>query len=179
MEKLDKIIVSEGSYESSDPYKLIESNISVINLLQDERIHPEFYHPDSRISYYLDYYLAQYNNGNFSQFVWNSQWENKLNDEIKRGLKMIGAEKHLKLFTEQSNKVDSLPKTQLQDFLKSEYFGVNPTRDFLNNHEFYDLNEDLIMLNSQWLRNHSDLKVLSISDMFVELEKFIGRKINH
>ena len=179
MQKLDRIIVWDNSYKSSDPYKLIESNISVINLLRDERIHPEFYHPDSRISYYLDYYLAQYNNGNFSQFVWNSQWENKLNDEIRRGLKMIGAEKHLKLFIEQSEKVDALPKAQLEDFLKNEYFGDNSTRDFLNNDQFYELNEDLITLNSQWLKNHPDLKVLSISDMFTELETFIGRKINH
>ncbi|MCX8532243.1 DMP19 family protein [Chryseobacterium luquanense] len=179
MKKLDKIIVSDNSYKSSDPYKLIESNISVINLLRDERIHPEFYHPDSRISYYLDYYLAQYNNGNFSQFVWNSKWENKLNNEIRGGLKIIGAEKHLKLFIEQSEKVDSLSKPQLQDFLKSEYFGDNSTRDSLNNDEFYNLNEDLITLNSQWLRDHPDLLVLSISDMFTELEKCIGKKINH
>lgn len=179
MKKLDKIIVSDNSYKSNDPYKLIESNISVINLLRDQRIHPEFYHPDSRISYYLDYYLAQYNNGNFSQFVWNSKWENKLNDEIKRGLKIIGAEKNLKLFIKQSEKVDNLPKTQLEDFLKGEYFGNSPTKDFLNDDLFYDLNEDLITLNSQWLRNHPDLKVLSISDMFTELETFIGRKINH
>lgn len=56
MKKLDKIIVSANSYESNDPYKLIDSNISVINLLRDKGIHPKFYHPDSRISYYIDYY---------------------------------------------------------------------------------------------------------------------------
>lgn len=92
---------------------------------------------------------------------------------------MIGAEKHLKLFIEQSEKVDALPKAQLEYFLKNEYFGDNSTRDFLNNDQFYELNEDLITLNSQWLKNHPDLKVLSISDMFTELETFIGRKINH
>lgn len=179
MEKLDKIIVSEDAYKSNDPYRLVASNISVINLLRDERIHPTFYHPDSRISYYIDYYLSQYTNGNFSQFVWNTQWENELNFEITNGLRKINAEKHLKLFLEQSEKVNSLSKNQLQNFLKSEYFGDNSTRDFLNNDQFYDLDEDLITLNSKWLRNHPDLLVLSINDMFLELEKFIGRKINH
>ena len=179
MKELDKIIVSDNSYKSSDPYRLIDSNITVINLLRDEKIDPKFFHSDSKISYCVDYYLAQYKNGNFSQFVWNSKWENELNDDIASGLKKMGAEKHLKLFFEQSEKVNTLSKTELQDFLQSEYFGDNPTRDFLNNDQFYNLDEDLIALNSQWLRNHPDLLVLSINDMFMELEKFIGRKINH
>lgn len=36
--KQDKIIVSETSHNSSDPYDLILSNISVVNLLNEEGI---------------------------------------------------------------------------------------------------------------------------------------------
>ena len=36
--KQDKIIVSETSHNSSDPYDLILSNISVVNLLNKEGI---------------------------------------------------------------------------------------------------------------------------------------------
>jgi hypothetical protein len=63
--KLDKIIVSDTSHGSSDPYDLIRSNISVINLLGEEGVEEDQIHEDSIISYYVDYYFWQYKNGNF------------------------------------------------------------------------------------------------------------------
>jgi hypothetical protein len=175
--KLNKIIVSENSFNSNDPYDLINSNITVINLLREEGIDDENIHEDSLTSYYLDYYLAQYNNGNFSQFVWNTQWLPELNEIIKKGLKQIGANEHLNLFTLQCSIVEELTTEELNEYLLSEYFGENSTRDKLKNDSFYSIDESIIDLNSKWLRNHPKIQVLSIDDMFLELEKFIGRKI--
>ncbi|REC60306.1 DUF4375 domain-containing protein [Chryseobacterium pennae] len=175
--KQDKIIVSDTSYNSNDPYDLILSNISVVNLLNEEGFEPENMHEDSIISYYLDYYLAQYSNGNFSQFVWNSGWSPELNRDIEEGLKKTGAQKNLILFLEQCTKVENLEEGELEKYLKSEYFGPNKTRDKLKNSSFYSLEEDLIVLHSQWLRNHPDLQVLFVEEMFSALEKLVGRKI--
>ncbi|MEJ5102195.1 DMP19 family protein [Chryseobacterium sp. MYb328] len=175
--KQDKIIVSDTSYNSNDPYDLILSNISVVNLLNEEGFEPENRHEDSIISYYLDYYLAQYSNGNFSQFVWNSGWSPELNRDIEEGLKKTGAQKNLILFLEQCTKVENLEEGELEKYLKSEYFGPNKTRDKLKNSSFYSLEEDLIVLHSQWLRNHPDLQVLPVEEMFSALEKLVGRKI--
>ncbi|MCS4304969.1 DUF4375 domain-containing protein [Chryseobacterium sp. BIGb0232] len=175
--KQDKIIVSDTSYNSNDPYDLILSNISVVNLLNEEGFEPENMHEDSIISYYLDYYLAQYSNGNFSQFVWNSGWSPELNRDIEEGLKKTGAQKNLILFLEQCTKVENLEEGELEKYLKSEYFGPNKTRDKLKNSSFYSLEEDLIVLHSQWLRNHPDLQVLPVEEMFSALEKLVGRKI--
>ncbi|MGU3373517.1 DMP19 family protein [Chryseobacterium sp. M5A1_1a] len=61
---------------------LILSNVSVVNLLNEEGVDKENRHEDSVISYYVDYYLGQYTNGNFSQFVWNSGWSPELNKTI-------------------------------------------------------------------------------------------------
>ncbi|BAP30184.1 uncharacterized protein CHSO_1147 [Chryseobacterium sp. StRB126] len=176
--KQNKIIVSDTSYNSNDPYDLILSNISVVNLLNEEEFEVENMHEDSIISYYLDYYLAQYSNGNFSQFVWNSGWSPELNRDIEEGLRKIGAQKHLALFLEQSSLVERLEDGELEEYLKREYFGPNKTRDKLKNSSFYSLEEDLIILHSQWLRNHQDLQVLPLEEMFSELEKLVGRKIN-
>ncbi|MBP2619367.1 DUF4375 domain-containing protein [Chryseobacterium jejuense] len=176
--KQNKIIVSDTSYNSNDPYDLILSNISVVNLLNEEGFEVENMHEDSIIGYYLDYYLAQYSNGNFSQFVWNSGWSPELNRNIEEGLRKIGAQKHLALFLEQSSIVENLEEGELEKYLKSEYFGPNKTRDKLKNSSFYSLEEDLIVLHSQWLRNHQDLQVLPLEEMFSELEKLVGRKIN-
>ncbi|AZB01637.1 DUF4375 domain-containing protein [Chryseobacterium joostei] len=176
--KQDKIIVSETSHNSSDPYDLILSNISVVNLLNEEGIDEENMHEDAVISYYVDYYLAQYSNGNFSQFVWNSGWSPELNKTIEEGLAKMGAKKHLELFQEQCLKVEQLEEGELEKYFKSQYFGPNKTRDKLKNSSFFSLEEDLIELHSQWLKNHPDLKVLPIEEMFSELEKLVGRKID-
>lgn len=175
--KLNKIIVSETSFNSPELYDIISSNISVVNLLEEEGFEIESIHEDSVTSYYVDYYLSQYRNGNFSQFVWNTGWSQELNEIIKNGLEKMGAGKHLELFNEQSSKVEDLEEGELQKFLESEYFGPNKTRDKLKNSSFYSLEEDLIELNSRWLKNHPDLQVLPIEEMFLELEKYIGRNI--
>ncbi|MBV8326245.1 hypothetical protein [Chryseobacterium sp.] len=175
--KLNKIIVSDNAYNSNDPYDIIRSNISVVNLLAEEGVETENQHEDAVTSYYVDYYLWQYKNGNFSQFVWNSQWSPVVNGMIIKGLTKIGASKHLELFFEQSSKVESLQEGVLQKFLESDYFGSNVTRDQLNNDSFYNLEEDLIVLHSYWLKNHSDVQVLAVDDMFSALEKVVGRTI--
>ncbi|MDN3694632.1 hypothetical protein QWZ06_21350 [Chryseobacterium tructae] len=176
--KQDKIIVSDTSYHSNDSYDLILSNISVVNLLNEEGFEERNMHEDSIISYYLDYYFAQYSNGNFSQFVWNSGWSPELNRDIEEGLRKIGAQKHLDLFLEQCSKVENLEKGELEKYLESEYFGPNKTRDKLKNSSFYSLEEDFITLHSQWLKNHPDLLAFPIDEMFSELEKLVGRKID-
>ncbi|WP_050560256.1 hypothetical protein [Acinetobacter proteolyticus] len=83
------------------------------------------------------------------------------------------------MFIQQCEKVDNLPDGELEKYINSEYFGPNLIRDALKNDAFYDLNktENLILLNGQWLRNHPDLLVLEIDQMFDEIEKFLGRKI--
>lgn len=94
---------------------------------------------DAMLSYHFDFYLAQYNNRNFSQFVWNSKWSEELIDNIAIGLEKMGKEKHLQFFYELCSKVESLTEEELDAFLASEYFGENATRDFLNNHAFFDI----------------------------------------
>ncbi|MCQ9636880.1 DUF4375 domain-containing protein [Chryseobacterium sp. WG23] len=176
--KLNRIIVSDTSFNSNEPYDVISSNISVINLLNEEGLEQDQMHEDSITSYFIDYYLSQYKNGNFSQFVWNSGWSTELNGIIKDGLNKIKAQKNLDLFLEQCAKVESLEEGELQKFLESEYFGPNKTRDKLKNDSFYNLEEDIVDLNAQWLKKHPDLEVLSIENMFGKLEKLMGREID-
>lgn len=175
--KLNKIIVSENSFNDSDPYKIISSNISVINVLREEGTDIEEIHKDAMLSYYVDFYLAQYNNGNFSQFVWNSRWDEELIENIAIGLEKMGAEKHLEFYEEQCSKVESMSEEELDNFLDNEYFVENAPKDLLNNDAFFDIDENLIELNAKWLKNNPALKVLPIDDMFAAIEKFLGRKI--
>jgi hypothetical protein len=175
--KLDGIFVSKNAFNSDDLYDIVYSNICVVNLLKEEGVKEGDICEEALISYYVDYYLAEYNNGNFSQFVYNSGWKAELNERIAKGLELIGAKENLKTFQTQSAKVDRTPKTELEAFFASEYFGNNAIRDSLDDDSFFDLDEDIVLLNSKWLKTHKKLRVLPIDDIYSELEKFIGRKI--
>ncbi|WP_407925341.1 DMP19 family protein [Flavobacterium daemonense] len=177
MEEFGRIIVSETAMKSENPQDVVHSNISVINLMREEGVDDELIHEDAITSYYLDYYYSQYAEGNFAQFVHNSGWNKELNELIEEGLALIGAEKHLELFLEQSKKVRITSNIKLDKFLKGKLEGANPVRDALNNDKFFELEENLVELNANFLKNHPDFEVLSVDDMFAALEEFVGHEI--
>lgn len=172
-----KIIISDTAANSDNPQDVINSNISVINLMREEKIADELIHEDAFMSYYLDYYVSQYSEGNFSQFVYNSGWNKELNELIEEALELIGAPKHLELFQAQSKRVRLLSSVKIDKFLKGKLEGVNPTRDLLNNDAFFELEENLIQLNADFLKTHPDTEVLSVDEMFEALEEFVGHEI--
>jgi len=177
MEEFGRIIVSETAMNSANLQDVIHSNISVINLMREEGVDDEFIHEDALLSYYLDYYWSQYTEGNFAQFVYKSGWNKELNELIEEGLELIGAEKHLELFKEQCRKLRLQSTVKLTKFLKGKLEGPNPFRDLLNNDLFFELEENLVMLNANFLKNHPDFEVLSVDDMFAALEEFVGHEI--
>ncbi|MEP6930137.1 MAG: hypothetical protein ABI850_08995 [Flavobacterium sp.] len=172
-----RIIISETAANSETPQDIINSNISVINLMREEKIDDDLIHEDALMSYYLDYYASQYTEGNFSQFVYNSKWNKELNELIEEGLALIGAEKHLELFQAQAKRVRLLSSVKIDKFLKGKLEGVNPTRDLLNNDTFFELEENLVTLNAEFLKSHPDTEVLSVDEMFAVLEEFVGHEI--
>lgn len=172
-----RIIISETAANSENPQDLINSNISVINLMREEKVDDDLIHEDALMSYYLDYYTSQYTEGNFSQFVYNSGWDKELNELIEEGLALIGAVKHLELFQQQSKKVKLMSSVKRDKFFKGKLEGVNPIRDLLNNDTFFEIEENLVELNANFLKSHPDLEVLSVDDMFVVLEEFVGHEI--
>jgi len=172
-----KIIISETASNSENPQDIINSNISVINLMREEKIDDDLIHEDALMSYYLDYYASQYTAGNFAQFVYNSRWNKELNELIEEGLALIGAEKHLELFQAQAKKVRLMSSVKLNKFLSGKLEGVNPTRDLLNNDTFFELEENLVQLNAAFLKSHPDTEILSVDEMFETLEEFVGREI--
>ncbi|MEN2414690.1 DMP19 family protein [Flavobacterium mesophilum] len=177
MEEFGRILVSETANNSENSQDVIHSNISVINLMREEGVDDEFIHEDALTSYYLDYYWSQYTQGNFAQFVHNSGWNKDLNELIEEGLALIGAEKHLELFLEQSKKVRITSNIKLDKFLKGKLDGANPIRDSFNNNAFFELEENLVELNANFLKTHPDFEALPVDDMFAVLEEFVGHEI--
>lgn len=172
-----KIIISETAMNSGNLQDVIHSNISVINLMREEGVDDDLIHEDAIMSYYLDYYTAQCTEGNFAQFVYNSGWDKELNELLEEGLALVGAEKQLEFFQQQSKKVRLMSSVKLNKFLKGKLEGVNPTRDILNAQSFAAVEEDLVALNANFLKSHPDTEVLSVDHMFAVLEEFVGHEI--
>src|SRR6478735_1724437 len=168
-----RIIISETAMNSENLQDVIHSNISVINLMREEGVNDDLIHEDALMTYYLDYYYSQYAAGNFAQFVHASGWNSELNELIEEGLALIGAEKHLELFQKLSKKVKLMSSVKLNKFLKGKLEGVNPTRDLLIDDTFFEIDENLVALNANFLKAHPDFEALSVDDMFATLEEFV------
>lgn len=171
----DVILVSESAFGSEDPYDIIDSNISVVNELFDEHLELEEIGRAALTSYYVDYYLAEVNNGGFAQFVSNSQWKGEIVSLVRQGLRNMGASGHLALFEEGVAAVRALDEKKLATYLGSEYFGDNAVRERLNaiDDRFYALSEteDLIELNAAWLKRQPNLRVFSVDKLRKEVDR--------
>lgn len=168
------VVVSQTSFDSTDVYAVVYSNITFVNALRGRYLTNREVAPNALRSYYVDYYLAEVNNGNFSQFVYNSHWDSTVVRYVREGLAAMGAQRHLALFERGASLIDGLGETGLQAYLNSEYAGDNTVRDQLNGigDAFYEVSkqEDLVKRNAQWLRSLPDLRVLPIAQMQAEVE---------
>lgn len=169
------VVVSKDSLESDEPYDVVWSNIKFVNALLEEHFTHNELSQDALRSYYVDYYLAQVNNGGFSQFVYNSGWEEHTIRFVREGLQAMGAKKHLELFNQSASILDRIGPDGIETFFESEYFGENKERDLLNEFDdkFYDLSEreDLIKLNSDWLKSLPNLVAITTEEMKAEVER--------
>ena len=180
--KFDNVIVSKKSHEDGDVYAIVRSNLTVVNLLRDEAVPDESVCDEALMSYWVDYYLAQCNNGGTSQFVYNTRWLPSIVENVRAGLERIAGpdSQQLALFRALEGRVASLGKAKLEAFFKGDYFGANEARDFLKDSSFFDVDkvEPLVVLNAKWLRGLPNLSVLDIDDMFAEIERTLGRTVS-
>lgn len=175
---IDAVIVSKDSLASNDPADVIYSNIDVVNEMFEQLFKRDEIARDALLSYYVDYFLAERNNGGFSQFVYNSRWGDCI-EYITDGFAAIGATKHLEQFEEAAGKMQDRPGIEgLKKFFASDYFDDNPERDILNEYdEGFDAlqeSEDLTELNAAWLRGLPNLVALSPAEIEAEISQRIA-----
>ncbi len=182
---IDKIYMSQEALNSDDDYSVIWQNINNVNNYRSNIIKEEEILTDCLYSYYVDYYLAQVNNGGFSQFIYNTNWNEQIVNYVKDGLQLMNATQHLKLFECVIEIINtSLPREVLDELLQEDYWwnaDINPfkkTLDTTFDNAFFELKktEDLIKINSQWLKNHLKLQVVTeteFKDILVDVKNRI------
>lgn len=171
----DAVVVSNVSFEAADPQRIVVSNAAFVDALFAEHLTADEIGQDALRSYFVQYYLAQMENGGFAQFVYNSDWDSHVVAKVRDGLRTIGALMHQAVFLEGVTTVRQLGRDGLEDFLSRDYWGENPVRDRLNavTEQFVKAAEvqHLAARNAAWLRNHPKLHVLTRHEMEAEVER--------
>ena len=124
----DAIVVLEASVAHDDPGEIVGSNVWFVNALLEEYLTTDEIASAALRSYYVDYYLAQVNNGGFSQFVYNSQWHPLVIRFTREGMRAVKARRHLEVFEKGARLVEEFGPHRLHAYLESEYFGENRDR---------------------------------------------------
>ncbi|MCR6477008.1 DMP19 family protein [Variovorax sp. ZS18.2.2] len=170
----DVVVLSAESVQSKDDDDVVQFNVSFVNELLRQLLRMSEISHDALTSYYVDYYLAQVENGGFAQFVYNTNWNARIVMLVKEGLAAMRAKRHLALFEKGEWLVSNEP-SKLRRFLSGEFFGVNPERDRFDaiTNQFYALNkrENLTKLNAAWLKSRPGSCVVPMENIRQEIQR--------
>ncbi len=171
----DAVVVSTAAFAADEPQRIVVSNAAFVDALFAEFLTAEEIAPDALRSYFVQYYLAQMDNGGFAQFVYNSNWDPNVVAKVREGLRTMGARMHQAVFLEGVTTVRQLGQEALDEFLSRDFWGDNPVRDRLDavTEQFVKAGEveDLAARNAEWLRAHPKLQVLTRDEMEAEVAR--------
>jgi hypothetical protein len=167
------VVLANAITEDADPSEIVESNVTFVNMLFEEYLKPEEISQDALRSYYVDHFLAEYENGGFSQYVYNTRWDAKVVSYVRDGLKAMGAKRYLKAFEKCAKLVEAVGKEKLEAYLNGGYFhdGDEDEDEEPVDWEVLDevINkagcaEDIAELHGAWLRKHPHLYLVQTED---------------
>lgn len=172
----EDVVVSDADFAFEEDWGIVSGNINFVNALRHECVYVEEISSDAMRSYNVDYYLAQVNNGGFSQFLYNSKWSPAIVASVREGLLAIGAAEHLKLFEEAVAIVERIGPEDLQKFIGGWYgdtLDICAELDATCTSRFYELDksERLTRLNAAWLRSLPALRVATLDEIKAEVER--------
>jgi len=171
----DAIVVSDVAATSGDPLRLAVSNTSFVDALFAECLTAEEIAPDALRAYFVQFYLAQMDNGGFAQFVYNSRWDHNVVARVRDGLRTIGARMHQAVFLEGVAVVRHIGPDALDVFLAHDFWEGGPERDHLDAVTIQYAKaaevEDLAARTAGWIRTHPKLRVLTREQMDAEVRR--------
>ncbi len=152
------LFLSSESIEEG-PEAIVYSNVTIVNALFEAFLEPEEIAQNALRSYYVDYYLAEVENGGFAQFAYNGGMQDLVVDWIAAGLDAMGADRHAALFARATEAYRSLSDEERDAFLEGDL--SDDAGDALSrvDDDFAELDEteDLTELNAAWLLSLPEL----------------------
>jgi hypothetical protein len=168
------IIVSESSMKAKDDASVILSNVNVIEALLRSFLTREELFPEALKSYYVNLYVRHMADGGFAEFVYRTGWDKVCVSYLVAGLEAINAHEHLDLLGKFAERLVSYGADGIECLYDDKHPQNQQMREYLNADmpEFFALSvtEDLVMLNSKWLKNHSELVVMSEANLKKQID---------
>ena len=115
------VVVSKEAFESEDAWDITYSNMTFVAALLGEHFTRAELSQNALRSYYVNSYLGEVQNGGFSQFVYNCDWDPDTVRFVREGLQAMEAAKHLELFNQSAAIVNRLGPDDMEKFFESEY----------------------------------------------------------
>jgi hypothetical protein len=165
----DSIVVLASSVTDEESVDIIQSNIAFVDMLVEEYLERSEIAPDALRSYHVDSFLAEFENGGFSQYVYNTRWDKDIITDVREGLKVMGAKKYLKAFEKGAKLVESVNKDKLTAYLDGGYFHDDDAEEEQDPVDWDVVNEainkagdaeDIFELHVAWLRKHPHLVLM-------------------
>lgn len=176
---LQPLVVSTNSLASDEPGDVVFSVHSYISLVLEEGGSPADLHPDALGLRAITVLDEEVLNGGFSQFVYNTRWDEENNALIDATLERLGASDHLTYFRARRALVNSPAMSgALDDFFASDYIGADAFRDSVDDDAYFAIEPDLTTLIATWVRAHPDAVPHSIDEMFARAESLVGHPID-
>ena len=161
------ILIDERNLEAGDDYILVQCCIDFCNwCLLEAALLVEEVNPAAWKSYFVDFYLAQVNNGGHGQFAGNSLMRANELDFISQGLTAMGADDFLEVFSEFRSAMEGDPSLRRNVIAGGGFGDIPPViRDL--DRRFFALSgtQRLIGKNSAWLRSSGALKPVALDDL--------------
>ena len=170
------IIVPQSACDAEEPYALPSAVVDYVNHM----LHVAFYERDelpaeALWSYYVDYYLAQVNNGGHGQFVSNSGWRDATRADIDAGLTAIGLDDAMAIFTDLQRFADGQPERFARATEGAGFGEADPIIADLDSRFFAGPSKTLSAANGAWLRRLPHLRVVADGDYRAELDALAQR----
>ncbi|MGF6834271.1 hypothetical protein QF015_002453 [Paenarthrobacter sp. TE4293] len=173
------VVLNKASFEAGNA-DVVDSNVNVVNQMYQELLNSDEIAPAALNSFFVDFYLTQALAGGFAQYVFTAPEREEVDSYVRAGLEGMGATRHLDLFNRTAATFDALTEDEAEAYLDGELDESETppssvvTLDELDG-EFEALleEEDIIDLNAAYLRDQSELLVLTDE----EIEAHIAQRV--
>ena len=170
VEAVTEIIVRESASFGREDYDLPTGVVMFVNDMLEAFYLPEELPREAMVAYYLDYYVAQVNNGGHGQFAGNSGWKPEVNALIREGLERLGLDDAAAIFADFERFAEQEPE---RFAAAAEACGFDGTAEITS--EFDDRfyagpTKSITAANSAWLRGLANLRAVPDDLYAAEIE---------
>ncbi|WOH18167.1 hypothetical protein IRJ34_17705 [Paenarthrobacter sp. GOM3] len=175
------VVLNKTSFEAGNA-DVVDSNVNVVNEMYQELLNSDEIATAALNSYFVDFYLTQALSGGFAQYVFTAPEREEVDGYVRAGLEGMGASRHLDLFNRTASAFDALSEDEAEAYLDGELDETEaplPAVALLDelDGEFEALleEEDIVDLNAAYLRDQSELLVLSDEDIEAHIAERVAQ----